>query len=157
LKLDLDLNLTGTPLSLKNITLKPQKRKRLQTTVDQYKSTFLFDIASHNNDIPRYLDSLLFTKKRRKSTGCNEQPNKIQKLSRRQKKKLKQANASKIAATPKTKSQVEVIDKSQLFYCANSINPQTNKVVMTLPKDRKTYYLLQYMFKRLLKYCWLSS
>ncbi|KAG2215923.1 hypothetical protein INT46_004179 [Mucor plumbeus] len=129
------LNLTGTPLSLKNITLKPQKRKRLQTTVDQYKSTFLFDIASHNNDIPRYLDSLLFTKKRRKSTGCNEQPNKIQKLSRRQKKKLKQANASKIAATPKTKSQVEVIDKSQLFYCANSINPQTNKVVMTLPKD----------------------
>lgn len=147
------MNLTGTPLSLKNVNLKPQKRKRSQTTVDQYKSTFLFDIASHSNDIPRYLDSLLFTKKRRKSIRCTEQPNKIQKISRRQKKKLKQASASKVAATPKTKSRIDVIDRSQLFYCANSINPQTNKVVMALPKDRKTHYLLQYMFKRLLIYC----
>lgn len=146
------MNLTGTPLSLKNVTLEPRKRKRSQTTVDQYKSTFLFDIASHSNDIPRYLDSMLFTKKRRKPTGCDEQPNKIQKLSRRQKKKLKQTSASKITAASKTKSRVAVIDRSQLFYCANSINPQTNKVVMALPKDRKTHYLLEYMFKRLLRY-----
>ncbi|CEP16829.1 hypothetical protein [Parasitella parasitica] len=123
--------LSGTPLSLRNVTLEPKKHKKSPDSVDQYMSTFLFDIASHHKDLPRYLDSLLLSKKRRKPTGCSDQPNKVQKLSRRQKKKLKHANT---AVVSKSKGRIIAIDRSQLFYCQNNINP-SGHVVMKLPKD----------------------
>lgn len=63
----------------------------------------------------------------------------MQKLSRRQKKKLKQASAINIETTaaPKSQSQVIAIDRSQLFYCTSNLNPSTGTVTMKLPKDRK--------------------
>ncbi|CAO0803249.1 unnamed protein product [Mucor circinelloides] len=125
--------LSGTPLSLKDVALKPKPSKSIQMPVDQYMSTFLFDIASNYKDIPRYLDSLLLSEKRKKQTVCNEQPNKAQKLSRRQKKKLKQASTTTMS-THKPSSQIVTIDRAQLFYCSNVVDSSTGNGTMNLPK-----------------------
>lgn len=135
------LNLTGTPLSLKDVALKPKPSKSIQMPVDQYMSTFLFDIASNYKDIPKYLDSLLLSKKRKKQTVCNEQPNKAQKLSRRQKKKLKQASTDTTMSTHKPSSQIVTIDRAQLFYCSNVVDSSTGNGTMNLPKDSKQFCL----------------
>ena len=135
-RLDLTLNLTGSPLLLKDVALTPKPSQPIQMPVDQYMSTFLFDIASNYKDIPRYLDTLLFSKKRRKSASAhNQHPNKAQKLSRRQKKKLKQANTTTTTPTAQQPSnRIVVIDRSPLFYCTGT---PTSNAMMSLPKDSK--------------------
>ncbi|KAL9548553.1 hypothetical protein MBANPS3_005623 [Mucor bainieri] len=127
--------LAGSPLLLKDVALKPKLSKSIQLPVDQYASTFLFDIASNYKDIPRYLDTLLFAKKRRKPATSNQHPNKAQKLSRRQKKKLRQANNSTMTTAHEPSKRVVAIDRSQLFYCANNADTSTGNAMMKLPND----------------------
>ncbi|KAF1800415.1 hypothetical protein FB192DRAFT_1116188 [Mucor lusitanicus] len=127
--------LAGAPLLLKDATLKPKPSKSIQLPVDQYMSTFLFDIASNYKDIPRYLDSLLFSKKRRKSATDNPHPNKVQKLSRRQKKKLKQASTATTPTAHQPSKRVVTIDRSQLFYCTNNVDTSADNFMMKLPKN----------------------
>ncbi|CAO3639594.1 unnamed protein product [Mucor fragilis] len=122
--------LAGSPLLLKDVALTPKPSQPIHMPVDQYMSTFLFDIASNYKNIPRYLDTLLFSKKRRKSALTNQHPNKAQKLSRRQKKKLKQADTTPIAQQPSNR--IVTIDRSQLFYCTGTL---TGNAMMSLPKD----------------------
>lgn len=136
-RFDLKSNLTGAPLLLKDATLKPKPSKSIQLPVDQYMSTFLFDIASNYKDIPRYLDSLLFSKKRRKSATDNPHPNKVQKLSRRQKKKLKQASTATTPTAHQPSKRVVTIDRSQLFYCTNNVDTSADNFMMKLPKNSK--------------------
>lgn len=135
-RLDLTWNLTGSPLLLKDVALTPKPSQPIHMPVDQYMSTFLFDIASNYKNIPRYLDTLLFSKKRRKSALTNQHPNKAQKLSRRQKKKLKQADTTPIAQQPSNR--IVTIDRSQLFYCTGTL---TGNAMMSLPKDSKSVCL----------------
>ncbi|GAN08799.1 conserved hypothetical protein [Mucor ambiguus] len=127
--------LAGTPLLLKDVALKPKPSKSIQLPVDQYMSTFLFDIASNYRDIPRYLDTLLFPKKRRKSATSNCHPNKVQKLSRRQKRKLKQASTSTMTTAYQPSKPVTAIDRSRLFYCTSNADTSTGNAMMNLPKD----------------------
>lgn len=116
------------------------KRKPKQTKRDlnKYYSTFLKDIASHKSDLSQYLDTLLYHKKRRLANqDHHQQPNKIVKLSQRQKKRLKNEehrlpNRKKNTCGPVTTT----IERVDLFYCPNSINQKTDKPSMRLPKER---------------------
>ncbi|KAK4512822.1 Fe2OG dioxygenase domain-containing protein [Mucor velutinosus] len=127
--------LAGTPLLLKDVALKPKPSKSIQMPVDQYMSTFLFDIASNYKNIPKYLDTLLFSKKRRKSASDNQHTNKAQKLSRRQKKKLKQANTSTMTTAHQPSKRAVAIDRSQLFYSTKNADLSTSNAMMNLPKN----------------------
>ncbi|KAI8080274.1 uncharacterized protein B0P05DRAFT_82179 [Gilbertella persicaria] len=98
----------------------PTKKKR---KLNDYFSTFLSDIGSNASHLSHYLDSLLYSKKR---------PLELPKLSRRQRRKLKSNKRSEPA---KQKRPVETIDRASLFYCANYVIPNTDKVMMRLPKD----------------------
>lgn len=115
---------------------KPNQKNR---ELDVYYSTFLKDLASHKSDVSQYLDTMLYHKKRR-STNLDQMPKKIVKLSRRQKKRLKNENSHLkscvLSETKNTRGSFNAIERTDLFYCANNINTKRDKLVLRLPKER---------------------
>jgi LPS O-antigen subunit length determinant protein (WzzB/FepE family) len=131
--------LTGPTISEKiyptTTHLRPKPKQR-NVELNKYYSTFLKDLASHKSDLSRHLDTILYRKKRH-LIDHNEQPNKVRKLSRRQKKRLKNQENHPATRKKDTRSQTTVIERTDLFYCANSLNSEKDKLSLRLPKERE--------------------
>ncbi|OBZ91371.1 Telomerase reverse transcriptase [Choanephora cucurbitarum] len=105
-----------------------KRRKHKMGQFNVYFSTFLSDIGSNASQISRFLDTLLYSKKRSASPP----------LSRRQRKRLKLRNDTETLSSPKTEA--PSIGLFDMFYCANRVDPNRNKVILSLPKDNVLHH-----------------
>jgi hypothetical protein len=111
--------------------------------LQEFKSTFLFDISDTSSNLSKYFEKILATNKKRSREMDSL---KTVKLSRRQKRKLndekKRANIRKdeklsVDRQLKREEDDKTIDRAIMFYAETIINTKTSQPLSALPNSRK--------------------